>query len=106
MITITKKAIPYLKKILKDKKYLLFGAKGGGCNGFEYSLTPTDTVNKLDHPIDCGLPMFVCGHSGFLVIGTEIDWREDVMGQRFEFTNPSASGTCGCGATFSSEKKI
>ena len=43
----------------------------------------------------------LCGYSQFLIIGTEIDWKEDYMGQRFDFTNPLANGTCGCGATFS-----
>ena len=29
----------------------------------------------------------------------------DDIKPRFEFTNPSASGTCGCGATFSFDTK-
>ncbi len=104
MITVTKYAIPHLKRILGNKKYILFGAKGGGCSGFEYQLTPMNEVNEKDHHIDgVGVPMAVCGHSGFLVIGTEIDWKEDTMGQRFIFTNPTATGQCGCGATFSYE---
>jgi len=45
--------------------------------------------------------MIVCGKSMFLVIGTEIDWKEDYMGSRFEFNNPNAKGMCGCGSTFS-----
>jgi iron-sulfur cluster assembly accessory protein len=90
---------------LGNKKYILFGAKGGGCSGFEYELNPSNTVNEMDYHIDdIGVPMAVCRRSGFLVIGTEISWKEDNMGQRFEFKNPSASGSCGCGATFSYEK--
>ena len=86
---------------------------------FDKEFKETDLYNKLfqyqkegiEHVIrhfdcraliaDIGVPLAVCGRSGFLVIGTEIDWKEDVMGQRFEFTNPSASGSCGCGKTFS-----
>lgn len=101
MITVTKRAMPHLVRLLGSKKYVLFGAKGGGCNGFEYTLEASNTVAKRDHPIDVGLPLMVCGRSGFLIIGTEIDWKEDAMGQRFHFINPSASGSCGCGATFS-----
>ena len=48
-----------------------------------------------------GIPFAICGRSQFLIIGTEIDWKEDYMGQRFDFINPLANGTCGCGATFS-----
>ena len=59
MITVTKRAMPHLIRLLGSKKYVLFGAKGGGCNGFEY------TVAKRDHPIDVGLPLMVCGRSVF-----------------------------------------
>jgi len=43
----------------------------------------------------------MCGKSTFLYIGTTIDWKEDYMGNRFDFTNPASTGTCGCGSTFS-----
>jgi iron-sulfur cluster assembly protein len=102
MITVTKAALPQLRRILGNNQYILFGAKGGGCNGFEYMLTPKNTRNVQDHRIeDIGVPITVCGRSGFLVVGTEIDWSEDIMGKRFIFTNPSSTGSCGCGATFS-----
>ena len=32
---------------------------------------------------------------------TNIDWKEDYMGNRFVFENPNASSKCGCGTTFS-----
>jgi iron-sulfur cluster assembly accessory protein len=91
-----------LKRILGGNKYILFGAKGGGCNGFEYILSPVDTRSDNDElVIVSDIPILVCHKSMFLIMGTEIHWKEDMMGQCFEFTNPSASGTCGCGATFS-----
>ena len=103
MISVTKSAIPQLKRVLGKSKFIMFGAKGGGCNGFEYILEPVETRSDKDELVVAAesLPILVCGSSMFLIMGTEIDWKEDVMGQRFEFTNPSASGTCGCGATFS-----
>ena len=102
MITITKKAIPKLKNILGNHKAIFFGAKSGGCSGFKYLLKPTNEIDEKGEVIDIsGIPFALCGYSQFLIIGTEIDWKEDYMGQRFDFTNPSANGTCGCGATFS-----
>lgn len=103
MITITSAALKHLRRILQGKKYIRFGARGGGCNGFEYLLEPTDSLTEVDEVLDLAVPIAVCGRSGFLVAGTTIDWKEDVMGKRFQFENPSASGTCGCGATFSFE---
>lgn len=105
MITITQTALPHLRRALGNKQYLLFGATGGGCNGFEYVLNPTNSLTKGDHVLEeeVGVPIVVCGRSGYLVVGTEISWKEDVMGKRFDFMNPTATGTCGCGATFSFE---
>ena len=46
MIKATLKCIPQLKRILGNNKSLFFGAKGGGCSGFEYILYPTDDLPK------------------------------------------------------------
>ena len=35
------------------------------------------------------------------LIGTEIDWNQDIMGESFKFDNPNASMKCGCGTSFS-----
>jgi len=43
----------------------------------------------------------VCNKSLFYLIGTHIEWKEDIMGNRFNFVNPNSTGTCGCGETFS-----
>ena len=102
MITITKRAIPILKNILGTHKAIFFGAKSGGCSGFKYLLKPTNEIDEKDEVINIsGMPFAICGRSQFLIIGTEIDWKEDYMGQRFDFINPLANGTCGCGSTFS-----
>ena len=37
------------------------------------------------------------------ILGTEIDWKEDIMGQGFVFDNPMAQAKCGCGTSFSSK---
>ena len=97
-----KAAVPQLKNILKNNKYIFFGIKGGGCNGFKYILKPINKIDKKDIEIDVeNIPIAICGKSLMYIIGTEIDWKEDYMGSRFVFNNPVASGTCGCGSTFS-----
>jgi iron-sulfur cluster assembly protein len=104
MITITKRAIPQLKYILGNNKAIFFGAKSGGCNGFEYILKPIHKIEykKMDNLITISeLPFVLCSQTQFLFIGTQIDWKEDYMGKRFDFTNPLSSGVCGCGSTFS-----
>ena len=107
MIKVTTKCIPQLKRILGNNKYLFFGAKGGGCSGFEYILHPTDDLPKQNDEVISveDVPMIVCGKSMFLVIGTEIDWKEDYMGQNFHFINPSSTYNFACGKSFMSKHK-
>ena len=79
--------------------------KGGGCNGFNYHIKPTneppdesDEVVQLKH-----FNVHICNNSLLHVLGTTIDWKEDIMEQKFHFDNPMARSMCGCGTSFSSK---
>ena len=91
--------------ILKNSnsKSILVGVKGGGCNGLKYYVEPTnDPPNKLDETIKVDdVNIIVCGKSLFHLIGTEVKWKDDLMGSGLEFNNPNATSSCGCGETFS-----
>lgn len=44
----------------------------------------------------------ICDPKSYLYLnGTEIDFRDEVMGRGFVFNNPNATNTCGCGSSFS-----
>ena len=102
MISISKKALQPVQRILKKNKAIFFGVKSGGCNGFEYILKPINILdNKKELFIVSKIPFVLCEKSQFLFIGTEIDWKSDYMGSRFIFNNPNSSSVCGCGSTFS-----
>ena len=106
MITVTTRALTQLVKISRTEKVnrILFSVKGGGCNGFKYDISPMRTQpDALDEVINLrrDLNLVVDNRSAIYLIGTKLDWRDDIMGNRFEFTNPNANGTCGCGNTFS-----
>lgn len=105
MIKTTSLAKSHLIQILRrhESKYMKFSVRGGGCNGFNYHLEPTSSPpEKLDEvvPIDEERSLIVCGSSVFHLLGVEIDYKETIMGKGFEFTNPNASGKCGCGKSF------
>ena len=59
-----------------------------------------DLINDHKLRID-ELKINVCGKSLLYLLGTNVDWKEDYMGNRFVFENPNASSKCGCGTTFS-----
>ena len=44
----------------------------------------------------------ICDPKSYLYLnGTEIDFKDEVMGRGFVFNNPNATSTCGCGSSFS-----
>ena len=91
------------REMLKRSTELFFYCKSGGCNGFEYVLEPTaeKPLSTETQTLDSGVLLHTCERSLFYLLGTKIDWKEDVMGSRFIFENPNATSMCGCGATFS-----
>ena len=107
VITISEMAVQKLSLVLKDhnKSAIRFSVKGGGCNGFNYQLKPTDRpAETLDEVVKINnLEVQVCNSSIIHLLGTKIDWKEDIMGQGFHFENPMAQAKCGCGTSFSSK---
>ena len=105
ILTFCKQAKGELKYLSNrfNKSPLMIGVKSGGCNGLKYFIEPKkDPPSKNDIKIDLdGTDIIVCGKSSKYLLGTEITWKADTMGSRFEFNNPNATGCCGCGETFS-----
>lgn len=105
LIRITKNAHKMLMEINKQykKDYISFGIKSGGCSGFQYILEPcNEPPNKLDEVIDMkDYKVKINNDYLFKLINTEIDYTNDIMGNRFVFTNPNSEFQCGCGKSFS-----
>src|ERR687894_807952 len=73
----------------------------GGCSGFQYSLNIEEESRQGDHVFDStGVRLFVDMFSAQYLNGVEIDYVTSVMGQGFTFKNPNATGSCGCGTSF------
>jgi iron-sulfur cluster assembly protein len=73
----------------------------GGCSGFQYGLNVEDAPEEEDEVVDIrGVRVFVDPFSAQYLDGVEIDYVTSFMGQGFTFKNPSASGGCGCGSSF------
>jgi len=81
---------------------------GGGCSGFQYGFTfdeaiqPDDTV-VINHVLAHDVYLLVDPLSLSYLTGAEIDYEEDIEGERFVIRNPNAKTTCGCGSSFSTE---
>jgi iron-sulfur cluster assembly protein len=47
-----------------------------------------------------GGTFYVDGASVLYLVGSIMDWREDDFAAGFVFENPNATGSCGCGESF------
>jgi iron-sulfur cluster insertion protein len=74
---------------------------GGGCSGFQYGFTFDEKVNEGDTTIDKNeVTLVVDPMSLQYLVGGVVDYTEGLEGSRFLVTNPNATTTCGCGASF------
>ena len=73
----------------------------GGCSGFQYGLNIEEAPEADDEVYDLsGVRIFVDPFSVQYLDGVEIDYVTSMMGSGFTFTNPNATGGCGCGSSF------
>ena len=110
-ILITGTAIQQISNLIKnqvDKKALRVGVRSGGCSGMSYTMDfiGEDEINSDDKIYDYSLTedvafKVVCDPKSLLYIyGMQLDFSTELIGGGFNFTNPNASQTCGCGSSF------
>ncbi len=74
---------------------------GGGCSGFSYGFTFDEEVAGDDAVVEQeGVTLVVDPLSYQYLLGSEIDYIEDLQGAQFVVANPNAAATCGCGNSF------
>ena len=112
-INLTEKAAREVATIIKQQQeqmpeperkpmYLRVGVKGGGCSGFSYSLDLTESKSEADEEMVQHGVEVICDPKSYLYLnGTTIDFKDEVMGRGFVFSNPNATSSCGCGSSFS-----
>jgi iron-sulfur cluster assembly accessory protein len=73
----------------------------GGCSGFKYSLNIEERPLEDDMVAEVnGVRVFVDGVSAQYLTGITIDYVTSMQGSGFTFSNPNATGGCGCGSSF------
>ncbi|MFT7034625.1 MAG: iron-sulfur cluster assembly protein [Cyclobacteriaceae bacterium] len=85
-----------------ENHHIRVSVKGGGCSGLMYDLTFDDKVGGEDDVFeDKGVKIIVDKKSLFYLLGTTLDFSDGLNGKGFQFVNPNATRTCGCGESFS-----
>ena len=81
---------------------LRVGAYEGGCSGYMYDVRMEQRPDDDDRVLEInGIRVFVSEFSMPLVNGMKVDWVSSITESRFVFSNPNATGECGCGVSFS-----
>ena len=105
-IEITEKAASKVKQFAADKGMEKFGlkvaVKGGGCSGLTYVLDIVEGAEEDDKVVvHHGVEVYVHKKAFVFLAGTVLDFSDGLNGKGFEFANPMATKTCGCGTSFS-----
>ncbi len=107
MINITDKAKEHVSSLRQKEGYnedynIRVSVEGGGCSGLMYNLDFDNKINPADQIFeDKGVKILVDKKSLLYLLGTTLDFSDGLNGKGFQFINPNASRTCGCGESFS-----
>ena len=110
-IIITDSAMQQLGRLASDKgkdEVLRVGVRSGGCSGMSYTMDfePSANIQSSDEvyeytATDGTVFKVVCDPKSLLYIyGMQLDFSNELIGGGFNFTNPNATQTCGCGSSF------
>lgn len=106
MVQLTGSAVTKVKAFgesnddFRGKTFRVF-IEGGGCSGFQYGFT-FDEERDGDTRVHSGeVDVLIDMQSAMYLNGSVVDFVEDLRGAGFVVKNPNASGTCGCGHSFS-----
>jgi iron-sulfur cluster assembly protein len=105
MVTVSETAAKKLNCLIEESgfktPFVRVAVKGGGCSGLSYDLSfdteqqPADTLVE-----DKDVQILIDMKSLLYLYGTELDFSDGLNGKGFQFINPNASRTCGCGESF------
>jgi iron-sulfur cluster assembly protein len=108
MVTVTERAknqiMVLMEKegIMPETHSLRVGVTGGGCSGLSYQMKFDDKIDSTDTVIDLeSVKICINKLSLLYLVGTELDYEDGLNGKGFEWRNPNATRTCGCGESFS-----
>jgi iron-sulfur cluster assembly accessory protein len=105
-VELTSSAITKVKEIMATQDPLPAGLRigvvGGGCSGFQYSMSFENQAGMMDKIVKFDdLKVFVDATSAMYLNGCTVDYVETLEAAGFKFENPQVKSTCGCGSSFS-----
>lgn len=104
-VIITEAAALQIKEMMKQNEeegaFLRIAIKGGGCSGLSYGMGFVPEAEEDDYQYEQhGIKVVVNKEDALVLNGTQIDYKQSMMGGGFTIDNPNAISTCGCGSSF------
>ncbi|BEV35212.1 iron-sulfur cluster assembly accessory protein [Synechococcus sp. M16CYN] len=110
-ILITEPAMQQLARLCAEQEtnqVLRVGVRSGGCSGMSYTMDFVPTSDTLpddeiyEYKLSNGFGFrVICDPKSLLYIyGMKLDFNTALIGGGFNFINPNAIQTCGCGSSF------
>ena len=103
-VTVSERAARRIGEILKAEPagtMLRVSVEGGGCSGFQYKFDMERAKADDDLVIAReGAVVLIDPVSAGFMVGSEIDFVDDLIGASFKVKNPLAKASCGCGTSF------
>lgn len=106
IITLTDPAVAKVRELIAEdgdeNAALRIAITGGGCSGFQYALGfDTETLEDDITFEQDGVRVVVDTASAERLMGAQVDFTDGLQGKGFAIDNPNATGSCGCGNSFS-----
>lgn len=75
---------------------------GGGCSGLRYNMSFDKNINKDSDYIkeEYGVRLVIDEKSALYMVGSQLDFVDELMETGFKINNPNAKNSCGCGESF------
>ena len=105
-VKLTDAAIGKVKEIMATQDPipagLRIGVVGGGCSGFQYSMSFENQSGMMDKVFKFDdLKVFLDATSAMYLSNCVVDYVETLEAAGFKFENAAVKSTCGCGSSFS-----
>lgn len=106
IVTVTPAAVAEIKRLIAQEKqenlFLRLSVSSGGCSGMSYAMDFDNQPSEFDREFDFdGLKVRVDLKALMYLQGTTLDFKGGLLGGGFQFINPNAKRSCGCGSSFS-----
>jgi len=102
IMSLTDAAAERINEIIEDSEKPVIGVRIGirnaGCAGQAYTLDyVSEPIAGDDQVEDKGVQVFIEPKATLFLLGTVMDFEEDILKSGFTFKNPNQTGECGCG---------